>query len=150
MKLLKILHLDSDVPRAISASPRLVAKLEATDLQGFKSQWASRCPVVVSGVHKLFQGTWSPQYFIQQYGRDPCTLIDCVTLDEYSRTVGDFFSAFGKEREADGPIMKLKVSLSRESTFYDTESYLGLAASRSFQCRFPRNLQRLHQSCSLP
>lgn len=64
----------------------------------------------MSGVHLDFQIHWTPEYFIQRYGSENCHVEDCETgLSLPGYTVERFFGAFGKQRSADEPILRLKV-----------------------------------------
>lgn len=68
-------------------------------------------PVVVTGVDAALQGDWAPQYFIERYGSQKVTLVDCETDCTQQSTVSDFFQGLrgtGDRRQ----ILKLKVSLS--------------------------------------
>jgi hypothetical protein len=74
----------------------------------FQRSWRQGIPVVVTGVHTRLQGDWAPDYFIQRYGTQKVTLVDCETDYTQQTTVSDFFRHFnsaGDRRQ----ILKLKV-----------------------------------------
>jgi hypothetical protein len=82
------------------------------DYAQFKTLWAGGHPVVVTGVQHIFQGRWTPQYFMERFGSERVTVVDCETTLERKSTVADFFESFGSERSEDPEgkkILKLKV-----------------------------------------
>ena len=64
-------------------------------------------PIVVTGVHHRLQGTWTPKYFVDRFGSQEVTLVDCKTDTEFSSTVANFFQHFGAAE--DRRVVKLKV-----------------------------------------
>jgi hypothetical protein len=79
------------------------------DLAKFQQIWARSEPLVVSGIQRVMRGRFTPAYFVQRYGKDVVTLIDCESDSEYPSTVAEFFSSFGVER-SDHRVFKLKVA----------------------------------------
>lgn len=80
------------------------------DLAKFQQIWARSEPLVVNGVQHVMRGKWTPAYFVQRYGKEVVTLIDCESDEEYPSTVAEFFSSFGTDR-SDHRVLKLKVPL---------------------------------------
>jgi hypothetical protein len=86
-------------------SPRLAKTTPPSEFRRYLSQGI---PVVVTSLHAHLQGNWAPEYFIQRYGTQKVTLVDCETDCTQQSTVSDFF------RHLDGAgerkhILKLKV-----------------------------------------
>jgi hypothetical protein len=71
----------------------------------FLHNWAKGLPAVVS--HIQLQGKWDPQYFVDNYGKEKVTLINCETQATRPATVAEFFNDFIKPGERAG-IWKLK------------------------------------------
>lgn len=61
----------------------------------FAAQWARGTPLVVTGLMKRLNLEWSPSYFINTYGQQPCIVLECQTDANKKVTVGEFFSSFG-------------------------------------------------------
>jgi JmjC domain, hydroxylase len=68
-------------------------------------------PMIVTDVQHTLQGKWGPDYFVDNFGGEKVTIIDCETEREYQSTVADFFSSFGSDRKK-RQILKLKVRFS--------------------------------------
>jgi hypothetical protein len=64
-------------------------------------------PIVVTGLQRRLQGKWDPTYFIERFGSQKVTLIDCETESQVKSTVADFFQGFGPAT-GDKRIVKLK------------------------------------------
>ena len=62
-------------------------------------------PAVVTDVP--MQGRWDPQYFIDEYGKLPVTLVNCETGETKPAKVADFFNGFVNPRGRTG-VWKLK------------------------------------------
>ena len=94
-----------------SGESRSVHRLVRTQLseEHFKAFWSSRRPFVVKDLQNDLQASWEPAFFIQQYGGTLCEVQDCETGNEWSCTVAEFFSSFGRA-EVPERILKLKVS----------------------------------------
>ncbi|KAI0057527.1 hypothetical protein BV25DRAFT_1778221, partial [Artomyces pyxidatus] len=73
----------------------------------FAQLWNRGEPVVVTDTRRVFQGNWTPDYFIKTFGSDAVHLVDCETEKEKRVTVADFFRGFDSHRE-DQTIYKLK------------------------------------------
>lgn len=65
----------------------------------FSSLWSLGVPILVKGVLPRFKLTWTPEYFIQQYGEQNCLIIECQTDTNKRVTVKEFFGWFGKYGE---------------------------------------------------
>ncbi|KAI0029130.1 hypothetical protein K488DRAFT_16888, partial [Vararia minispora EC-137] len=78
---------------------------ELTEM-AFQRIWARGQPVVVTGQLDKFQLRWTPEYFIDKYGAEPCQLVECQSEHSRSAHVADFFRMFGRPRDAS--VWKLK------------------------------------------
>jgi lysine-specific demethylase 3 len=74
----------------------------------FSSLWALGVPILVKDVLPRFKLTWTPEYFIQQYGDQSCLVIECQTDTNKRISVRQFFEQFGKY-EGRTECLKLKV-----------------------------------------
>ena len=93
----------------------------------FSSLWAHGVPILVKDVLPRFKLTWTPEYFIQQYGDQSCLVIECQTDINKRVSVRDFFAQFGKY-EGRTQCWKLKVRiLTCYSFFTSLIAFLGLA-----------------------
>ncbi|KAK7051286.1 hypothetical protein VNI00_004786 [Paramarasmius palmivorus] len=61
----------------------------------FQSHWVKGTPLLVEGVLDNFGISWTPDYFIEQYGTQSCIVVECQTETNKRVTVGDFFRQFG-------------------------------------------------------
>lgn len=116
---------------------------EGLDNKAFDELWSKGEPIVVGGVNVHVGGghggqrrgegekmgregeEWGPEKFIERFGEEQCSVVDCQTDTPLVSTVGAFFAAFGekvsrpqvmegmeekrKEKKRQG-ILKLKVS----------------------------------------
>jgi lysine-specific demethylase 3 len=80
----------------------------ASPTPSFSSLWALGVPILVKDVLPRFKLTWTPEYFIQQYGDQSCLVIECQTDTNKSLSVRQFFEQFGKY-EGRTECWKLKV-----------------------------------------
>jgi hypothetical protein len=87
-----------DVPRYSNQS------LKVSD---FVHDWSQGLPVVISEI--LFQGTWDPRYFIDAFGEETATIVNCVTGETKKVRVQEYFCGFLNPAERTG-IWKLKVA----------------------------------------
>ena len=74
----------------------------------FASLWILGVPILVKDVLPRFKLTWTPEYFMQQYGDQSCLVIECQTDMNKRVSVRDFFEQFGKY-EGRTECWKLKV-----------------------------------------
>jgi [histone H3]-dimethyl-L-lysine9 demethylase len=74
----------------------------------FSSLWTFGVPILVKDVLPRFKLTWTPEYFIQQYGDQSCLVIECQTDINKRVSVRQFFEQFGKYEGRTG-CWKLKV-----------------------------------------
>ena len=93
----------------------------------FTSLWILGVPILVKDVLPRFKLTWTPEYFIQQYGDQSCLVIECQTDINKRVSVREFFEQFGKY-EGRTECWKLKVCILTFFTFYLADFVLGLAA----------------------
>lgn len=116
---------------------------EGLDNKAFDELWSKGEPIVVGGVNVYVGGgggrrrreegekmgkegeEWGPEKFIERFGEEQCSVVDCQSDTPLVSTVGAFFAAFGesvgkpweregedgkrKEKKRQG-ILKLKVS----------------------------------------
>lgn len=116
---------------------------EGLDNKAFDELWSKGEPIVVGGVNVHVGGghggrrrgdgkkmgregeEWGPEKFIERFGEEQCSVVDCQTDTPLVSTIGAFFAAFGenvsrpremegmeekrKEKKRQG-ILKLKVS----------------------------------------
>jgi [histone H3]-dimethyl-L-lysine9 demethylase len=62
----------------------------------FRRVWEKGIPLVVTGLLPKFTITWTPEYFIEKYPTQSCSIVECRTDATKRMTVGDFFKMFGK------------------------------------------------------
>ena len=74
----------------------------------FASLWSLGVPILVKDVLPRFKLTWTPEYFMQQYGEQSCLVIECQTDMNKRVSVRQFFEQFGKY-EGRTECWKLKV-----------------------------------------
>jgi hypothetical protein len=77
-------------------------------LPQFRSHWSRGIPVIVKDVSDQFQGSWGPEYFIEQYGTQKVTIKNCETNTCHRSTVAHFFRYLGTPNDRTN-ILKLKV-----------------------------------------
>lgn len=78
----------------------------------FRTIWANGETLVVTGLKDKLTYPWTPEWFIEQYGEQPCYVTDCVSEKTHVSQVHNFFSQFGRWAGRDGKILKLKVGRS--------------------------------------
>jgi lysine-specific demethylase 3 len=61
----------------------------------FERIWSLGEPFVVADVLHKFNLRWTPEYFIEKYGKESCLIIECQTDTNKRVTVEQFFSKFG-------------------------------------------------------
>ena len=84
-------------------------------LSVFQQHWSQGIPVVVTDVQTNLQGNWAPEYFIERYGEQKVTLVDCETNSMLQATVSDFFKNFNAVGDRK-QILKLKAGLFSDHT----------------------------------
>lgn len=95
-------------PSEVDSVPLLVLRHEDLTEEIFRTEWRKGEPLVVTGLLPRFKMPWNPDYFIETYGHEPCTLVECQTNVETPSTVQGFFKQFGKFQGRLGQL-KLKV-----------------------------------------
>lgn len=75
----------------------------------FDKIWSRGEPFVVTNVLRKFNLQWSPEYFIEKYGKESCLIIECQSDTNKRVTVEQFFGKFGNY-EGRKESWKLKVS----------------------------------------
>lgn len=116
------------VPSRPSSPSHFSYSSSASSPPSFSSLWTFGVPILVKGVLPRFKLTWTPEYFIQQYGDQSCLVIECQTDTNKRVSVRQFFEQFGKY-EGRTECWKLKVCI---LTFYIYTSlivcfFIGLA-----------------------
>jgi hypothetical protein len=91
-------------PIDVQEAPRF--RHQDLKLPEFQHYWSHGIPVVITDVK--MQGKWDPEYFVQAYGTDMVTLVECETQKTMQCSVAYFFKRFGKAHDGTG-IWKLKV-----------------------------------------
>lgn len=106
--------------------------------ESFRKLWSNGVPLVIMGVNSKLQSSWTPEYFIANYGRKPCRIEETSTGLGRKSTVAEFFSSFGKVTES-RPVERLKVckhsylsSIEAVNLFYRTGPQL-LISNQCFQ-----------------
>ena len=89
----------------------LSSSSSSASVPSFSSLWIHGVPIMVKDVLPRFKLTWTPEYFIQQYGDQSCLVIECQTDTNKRISVRDFFEQFGKY-EGRTECWKLKVCVS--------------------------------------
>ena len=94
------------------SSPSHADYLSSSDSppSSFSSLWTLGVPIMVKDVLPRFKLTWTPEYFIQQYGDQSCLVIECQTDTNKRVSVRGFFEQFGKY-EGRTECWKLKVGV---------------------------------------
>jgi len=87
--------------------PFIKAKLSSIHEKDFRKLWNLSQPLVVTSCLDNFEISWTPEYFIDNYGKEQCFLVDCDTEQYVKSTVGKFFEEFSMS-DAKRPL-KLKV-----------------------------------------
>lgn len=75
----------------------------------FGQIWSYGIPLVIMGVGAKLQLSWTPEYFIANYGHKKCVLEETSSGNEREATVAEFFTSYG-HYEKSRPVEKLKVS----------------------------------------
>jgi hypothetical protein len=91
----------------INASSDVHTLPSTASLGEFQHLWLQGIPVVID-IGGDFQCSWEPDYFIERYGAQEVTLVNCETASTQQSTVVNFLRDFdvpGKPRQ----ILKLKV-----------------------------------------
>jgi [histone H3]-dimethyl-L-lysine9 demethylase len=87
--------------------PFIKANLSSIHEKDFRKLWNLSQPLVVTSCLDNFKISWTPEYFIDNYGKEQCFLVDCDTEQYVKSTVGKFFEEFSMS-DAKRPL-KLKV-----------------------------------------
>jgi len=82
-------------PCGALSHPLLVFPPDFVTDERFPSLWEFGEPFVVGGCLAKSMLQWTPEYFQQVYGEEPCIIIECQTLTEKESTVARFFQRFG-------------------------------------------------------
>lgn len=97
-------ELHSDTP---SHSTQSFGSSEVGELD-FHSIWQQGLPFVVTGLLPKFELGWTPEYFIEKFGGQKCTIVECQSEATKETTVGEYFRMFGQYSGRTG-VWKLKV-----------------------------------------
>lgn len=86
-------------------------RLDATEAKNadFDTIWSQGLPMLISGVGKDLQLSWSPLWFTEHHGNELVEVIDCGTGKGTPQRVVDFFAMFGQPHPK--PVLKIKVNL---------------------------------------
>jgi hypothetical protein len=95
----------------------------------FRTTWANGETLVVTGLKDKLKYPWTPEWFIEQYGEQQCSITDCVNEKAHVSQVKCFFSQYGRP-DRKGKILKLKVGLTRLGSGFADRPMVGLAATR--------------------
>lgn len=94
-------------PSGLASYPYHIFSKHITDLQ-FNELWKNGQTLVVKDLLDNFLIPWTPEYFIENFERNQCLILECNTNENKSVTVGDFFREFGRFENRQ-KIWKLKV-----------------------------------------
>jgi hypothetical protein len=94
-------HCQADAPEEVSRHSSQNLKIS-----DFLHDWSRGLPVVITNV--LLQGTWDPQYFINVFGDEEATIVNCETGQTKKVKVKVYFGWF-LNSDKDTGIWKLKV-----------------------------------------
>ncbi|OJT09925.1 Lysine-specific demethylase 3B [Trametes pubescens] len=99
---------DSESLYILASRLRYVPTISRTQDLVFQRLWSRQLPVVVSNVHEVLQGDWSPQAFIRQYGEEQVLMIDSRYKKPKKVKASHFFTEFLRSDDERGSIIKLK------------------------------------------
>ena len=114
------------IPSPPSSPPHFSYSSSASPPSSFSSLWTRGVPILVKDVLPRFKLTWTPEYFIQQYGDQSCLVIECQTDVNKRVSVREFFEQFGKY-DGRTECWKLKVCIFSLLFFNLADCVLGLA-----------------------
>jgi [histone H3]-dimethyl-L-lysine9 demethylase len=100
--------------------------VDELEQDAFRYLWARGSPVVVHGLLSKMEGMWTPDFFVEKYGNQECSVVDCQSDASKKTTVGKFFSTFGKYNGRK-EVWKLKVICLLRGDDYHSLSSVGLA-----------------------
>lgn len=106
---------ETSVPASSSESPVNIPSLpykecphpELTE-EMFRSFWRKGDTMVITGLLDKMEIKWTPEYFIEHYGSQECSITDCDNEMKHESTVAQFFSQFGQYEHRGTQIHKLK------------------------------------------
>jgi hypothetical protein len=127
--------------------PTPLFDIDQLDHDVFRSLWAKGNPLVVDGVLSKMNVSWTPEFFIEEFGKEECSIVDCQSDEVKSTTVKEFFATFGNFNSRNQHVWKLKVPSSILLPTITHAHWLGLAFDHRVQDHVPRPLQRLLQRC---
>ncbi|KAK8870060.1 hypothetical protein IAR55_000630 [Kwoniella newhampshirensis] len=81
---------------------------DSLDNSTFDRMWGQGEPIVVDDVGKQFNLDWTPDTFIDKFGKEACYVMDCQTNVPQPMTVAKFFELFKKAELRGKAILKLK------------------------------------------
>jgi [histone H3]-dimethyl-L-lysine9 demethylase len=84
----------------------------------FDKIWSRGEPFVVTSVLHKFSLRWSPEYFMEKYGKEGCLIIECQSDTNKRVTVEQFFGKFGNY-DGRKESWKLKVCVDCDSVLDD-------------------------------
>lgn len=136
-------HFTPDPTSRLSRAPsRPFLHVSLHDLQAddqlFRSLW-TRGEVMVVDIRSdnlaLFQ-PWTPSYFAEKFGEQPCELLDNWTQESEASTVGAFFGQFGTPK-AEGSSFQILVRLAYVLQSYTHRSPQDFLASDTLSIEIP-------------
>lgn len=74
----------------------------------FQSLWRDGATMVITGLLEKMEVSWTPAYFIENYGTQLCSITDCDSNMKRDSDVKTFFDKFGQYDTREGEILKLK------------------------------------------
>ncbi|KAL1742882.1 hypothetical protein HDZ31DRAFT_83810 [Schizophyllum fasciatum] len=98
---------DAEAYRTPSFAIRRIAYEDVTE-DLMRSYLSRGEPLIVTGLEHRMKVSWTPEYFIEQYGDRSCLITNCVDEKNKQITVKEFFETFGKYEERDDQVWKLK------------------------------------------
>ncbi|OCF44720.1 hypothetical protein I317_01409 [Kwoniella heveanensis CBS 569] len=97
-------------PARLEAESREFMFVSNDDLDNkvFDDMWSKGEPIVVRDVGKRLHLDWTPESFIERFGKEPCYVVDCQSNKPRLTNVGAFFEMFKNTEGRGTDILKLK------------------------------------------
>lgn len=98
----------SKSPEDLGSLPYEVFHSSELTEENFRSLWKSGQTMVVTELLSKMKIKWTPEYFIEHYGSQDCSITNCDNEVQHKSRVEDFFSHFGQYAVRGNDIYKLK------------------------------------------